>query len=149
MQFPLILAGGAWIVFASADPAATARELTRWREGQARLDGPPMFEPAPVLLTAPASPADAEAQVEQVVRPALADGSTVVLDAGASWSRVHQPDLLLIWPDSDGRHEATLHDLAREQPDVVLLRSGSTAEQSLQVFDAMLRRGLYGWGVRR
>lgn len=149
MQFPLILVGGAWIVFAGPDPAATARELTRWREGQARTDGPPMFEPAPLLLTAPASADDAEVQLEQVVLPALADGSTVVLDAAARWDASHRPDLLLVWPGADGRHDPALHDLAREQPDVVLLRPGNTAELSLQVFDAMARRGLFGWGVRR
>jgi hypothetical protein len=165
MRFPLSLLPRVWVVLDGPDPHGTSVELARWRDGQTRSDGPPMFAPAPLLTAVGPIPA---AHFADVVLPALDAGCPVTVDGGvlqqvayrdgatcADLERAldevydgRRPDLLAVWPQQDGGHPRALYELARNRDEVVLLRPGGVAMLALQLFDAMARRGLYTWGGR-
>ena len=162
MQFPFVLAAGTLVVVDGVDPAATATQAARWRQAPARPDGAPLFTPDPRVVAAPRELDALAAQHADVVVPAALSGRPVLVDGGP-WrcldligtrdpdalvdavDRVYgpcAPDVLAVFPP----HARALRRACERLPDLVLLRGGSAPALSLSLFDALLRRGLYGNG---
>lgn len=140
------------------------RELDRLRTACAKPSGEqPLWAPEPVFSSFRGSPAQVRAHVRDVVEPALVGGTPVVLEGG--WWPEHSgdsvaeaitagmtawgsccPTLTVVFPH-DG--EDSLSRLtAWAGPAAAALQPAHEAYLSLQVFDALARRGLYranGW----
>jgi hypothetical protein len=164
MRFPFVLAPSLFLVLDDVAGSGAEEMLQRWAGSQARPAGPPLFTPDPLLLRAPVPLAELAAQHRYAVAPALALGRPVVV-SGGPWRALMaagcasavalddalaavygdvRPDLHVVFAGDDGRHPAELRAAAEQHTGLVCLRPGGANVRSLQVFDALARRGLYG-----
>jgi hypothetical protein len=158
VKLPFHLAEDCWIVLEDGYGDRATEVIQSWQEpGGTRMFSPPML-----LTTARGSLAELRHQHHEVVLPALNRSTPVTVDGGP-WRELlpeasaadlevarefvygeSVPSLHVVFPDPCGGHGPGVRELARVNPDrLLLLNPGNRALVSLQIFEAMLRRHLY------